>query len=507
MSKKKENMLDINFTTFNRLVKTLLEIKVFDDLIEKLVQQLTKILHAKRASFYFYNEETDELWSYFAMNLELQEIRVPLGKGVVGKTGKGRKILNIKDVANCKFFCNTIDTKTGFLTHSILSAPLVKSNGQLLGVIQIVNKKDGHFTDEDTNFLQSISHYIVSAIENIILYQEQETLFRSMLYSLSSAIDAKDPVTAGHSHRVAYISVRIGQKLGLSENEIKLLEYAAYLHDVGKIGIPENILMKYGKLTKKEYNIIQQHPTYTLQILENIVFPDEQKDIPLIAASHHERLDGTGYPQNLKGKKIPLFSRIIAVADIYDATVAFDRPYKKHLPLKKVLQILKDEAANKHIDRKIVDVFITHQLYKYGRRQNKRFSVSFSMSYKIIPPKKIYEGKIIEKQKATLSDLKSIKPHFLKTKDISEQGVLFIVSQYYTVGMYLDIQLEFSPRKIVKCIGKIVWIENIIGSKNYKVGVFFVNFSSRKQKTLAKLLSQVTNKEVHLPDKKKSSKK
>ena len=494
MSKRKENILEINFTTFNRLVKTLLEIKVFDDLIEKLILQLAKILHAQRATFYFYNENTNELWSYFAMNLELEEIRVPLGKGVVGKTGKERKILNIKDVAKCKFFCEEFDRKSGFLTHSVLSAPLVKRNDQLLGVIQIVNKKDGSFTNDDTVFLQSISHYIVNAIENIILHQEQETLLRSMLYALSSAIDAKDPVTAGHSHRVAYVSVRIGQKLGLPEDEIKLLEYAAYLHDIGKIGIPENILKTYGKLTKKEYDIIQQHPTYTLQILENIAFPDEQRNIPLIASSHHEWLDGTGYPQKLKGKEIPLFSRIIAVADIYDALSAFDRPYKRPLSLKKTLQILRDEVAKKHIDRKIVDIFITHQLYKYERRRYKRFNVNISMSYQIIPQKKVIEGKLTEKQKANLSDLKSIRPHFLKAKDISEHGVLFIASQYYTVGMYLDIQLKLSSRKIVKCIGKIVWIESIIGSKNYKAGVFFVNFSSQKRKALAKSLSQLTKK-------------
>lgn len=487
-------MQEINFTTFNRLVKTLLEVKVFKDLIEKLIQQLTKILQSQRATFFFYNEETNELWSYFAKNLEMQEIRVPLGKGVVGKTGKERKILNIKDVAKCKFFYEKIDKKTGFRTQSILSAPLVKRNGELLGVIQIVNKKDGPFSDEDAVFLQSISYYIVNAIENIILHQEQETLLRSMLYALSSAIDAKDPVTAGHSHRVAYVSVRIGQKLGLSEKEIKLLEYAAYLHDIGKIGIPENILQKYGKLTNREYEIIKKHPAYTLQILENIVFPDEQKEIPLIAASHHECLDGTGYPGKLKGKEIPLFSRIIAIADIYDALTSFDRPYKKHLPQKKTLQILKDEVAKKHIDRKIVEVFIKYQLYKYERRQSKRFNVNISMSYQIIPQKKVIKGKLKEKQKATLSGLKSIKPNFHKTMDISEHGVLFMTPQYFTVGMYLDIKLEFSSRKTIQCIGKIVWMENVIGTKNYKVGVFFINFSSQKQKTLSRTLSKLTKK-------------
>jgi hypothetical protein len=116
------------------------------------------------------------------------------------------------------------------------------------------------------------------------------------------------------------------------------------------------------------------------------------------------------------------------------------------------------------------------------------------MSYQIIPQKKVIKRKLIENQKANLSDLKSIKPDFLKTKGISEHGILFITPQYYTVGMYLDIQLKFSSRKIVKCIGKIVWIESVIGSKNYKVGVFFVNFSSQKRKALAKILSKLTKK-------------
>ncbi len=487
-------MSPINFTTFNQLAENLLQKKNLDALLEELIQKLTKILNAERATFYFFNEETKELWSYIAKKLEITEIRVPLGQGVAGRTAQKKKTLNIKNAAKCSYFYENVDKKTGFHTQTILSTPLINRNKKLLGVVQIINKKKGFFTKHDETFLKSISYYIVAALENILLIQEQETLLRSTLYALASAIDAKDPVTAGHTQRVAYYSVRLGQKIGLSDHDIKLLEYAAYLHDVGKIGVPDKVLNKKGRLTEKEFDIIKKHPEHTLQILKNIIFPHDQKEIPAISSSHHEYLDGSGYPFGLKGKEIHLFTRIITVADIYDALSSFDRPYKKHLSTKKVLAILKEEVDKNHLDKKLVNTFIKYELYKFERRRYKRLDLNIAISYQIIPQRRFIKEKLQEKIKPTLSDLKTDRPFFLLSKDISKEGLLFLTHQYLTVGTYLDLTLNINSWKL-STVGKIVWIEKMIGTSDYKIGVSFINLSKKIKQNINKALLNLSKKE------------
>ena len=184
-------------------------------------------------------------------------------------------------------------------------------------------------------------------------YKKLSDSYRNTISSLSNAVDARDAYTAGHSERVTKISLLIGKNLGLPEDEMKKLEYAALFHDIGKIGIPDHILLKDSKLTEEEFAVIQKHPETGVNILKSIEFLD---DILPIIMHHHERYIGNGYPDKLSGDRIPLCSRIISVADTYDAMTS-NRPYRKKLQHEVAVdEILRNKLVQ--FDARIVEAFL-----------------------------------------------------------------------------------------------------------------------------------------------------
>lgn len=185
--------------------------------------------------------------------------------------------------------------------------------------------------------------------------QSEHGLLLASITSLIQALEARDLYTRGHSEAVAEIAVGMGQTMGLTQDELEQLEIAARLHDLGKIGIPDSVLLKPGKLTKEEFEIIKTHPSIGADILRPI--PSMSVLIPAVQ-SHHERLDGKGYPQGLKGSQIPLFARIIAVGDIYHALTS-NRPYRDPMPEDRVLQII-DEARGDHLCPECVNIFLKY---------------------------------------------------------------------------------------------------------------------------------------------------
>ena len=172
------------------------------------------------------------------------------------------------------------------------------------------------------------------------------------LLTIVKAIEARDPYAAGHTERVMMISKAIGQEMGLTSDELFGLEIGALLHDVGKISISETILLKPGPLDDKEYAEIKKHPEKGKELIEGVSF---HKDVIPHVLYHHERLDGSGYPEKLKGSDIPLVGRILAVADVFDAMVS-DRPYRKRFSYAKALEEL-ESASGKLFDQEIVDSF------------------------------------------------------------------------------------------------------------------------------------------------------
>ena len=316
--------------------------------LDKLLTKITDIvritLRADRCSVFLLDRERNELWSKIATGMK-KEIRFPANKGIAGHVATSGEVLNIPDAYADSRFNPDIDKKTGYRTRNMLTMPMRNNQGEIIGVFQVLNKDKGAFTNEDEDLLTAISGVAAASIENAQLYDELNKSFVSFIETLSSALDARDYITSGHSRRVTLYAVEIASLMRLSQEQINVIRYASLLHDIGKIGIPEIVLFKNKKLTEDEYEIIKRHATLSKSILSKIHFQRHLRDIPAIAASHHEKIDGTGYPEGLKGEQIPLGGKIIAVCDVFDALTS-RRQYRDRMELEKVMDILENETAS-----------------------------------------------------------------------------------------------------------------------------------------------------------------
>jgi HAMP domain-containing protein len=205
--------------------------------------------------------------------------------------------------------------------------------------------------DEMSRLGRSINTMAASLQEYL---DKQEQAYIQVLQSLAKALEAKDPYTAGHSSRVAKFSVKLGRYLGLSEEEMGVLKQGALMHDLGKIAIPDRILNKPDKLTDEEFEIMRSHPKKTADIMKPLRHYAKHREI---AAWHHERWDGKGYPDGLKGEQIPLLARIVSIADTWDAMTG-DRVYRKGISEEKALSILSAERDSGQWDPELIDAFI-----------------------------------------------------------------------------------------------------------------------------------------------------
>ena len=238
----------------------------------------------------------------------------------------------------------------GFLSH--IRVPLIVK-GEVVGLLNVGAKRPSAFMPENLSTLEKLTSQISVALENARLVTDLEELFLGTIRSLSSAIDAKSKWTAGHSERVTKYALQIGKEMGIRENELKNLELAGLLHDVGKIGTYEAILDKQGKLTDDEIKLIRQHTIKGAEILSPI---KQLKEIIPAVKYHQEFYDGNGYPDGLKGEAIPLFARIIGIADTIDAMSA-DRPYRKGKTMDAVVEELK-RCSGTQFDPKVVESFL-----------------------------------------------------------------------------------------------------------------------------------------------------
>lgn len=234
-------------------------------------------------------------------------------------------------------------------------------------MLQVLNKSNNrHFDHNDEMILQAIISQVAIALDNSYLLDELQVSFDRSIRTLAATVDAKHPLTAGHSQRVAEFSLMIGCELGLENNELEVIKYAGLLHDIGKIGIPDEVLLKRGTFTDPEREIMKTHATKTREILENFHFPSNLKKVPLIASQHHEKVNGLGYPEGLRDADLPVGSKILAVADVFDALTS-QRDYSKYegkkkmgrapMPLTKAVSIIKNDAGV-HFDPRVVNAFL-----------------------------------------------------------------------------------------------------------------------------------------------------
>jgi len=258
--------------------------------------------------------------------------------------------------------------------RAIMAVPIASSN-TVYGVIYLDTQRPLTKADEDSlDWLVAIGQQAGSIMDSLTLREEQRLLSESMMRGLAASIDARDGLTAGHSARVAHYSVGTAKALGLDAGEQYRVYYAALLHDYGKIGVDDAVLRKPGALTPDEYSHIQQHALFTFDILSKISFPKKLKRLPLMAASHHERWDGKGYPWQLAGEDIPLAGRIIAIADVYDSLTR-KRHYRDPMPSDEVIEYLQTGSGTR-FDPEVLEAFLAyhreHLAAKEERAQRKR---------------------------------------------------------------------------------------------------------------------------------------
>ncbi len=220
---------------------------------------------------------------------------------------------------------NEAQTLPNGLQFANLAAVPVALKGKNAGVLLVVNKRTGPFTDEDTELLLSVGRHAGVALENRRLHQALGEAYVGTVAVLADAIEAKDPYTRGHCEDVAALAVRVARQMGLQGEELDHVKYGALLHDVGKIGISDGILLKPGRLLPEEFQVIQRHAAIGSDLVSRV---PALTSIAAIILHHHERFDGSGYPAGLSGDDIPLASRIISAVDALDAMTS-PRPYRE----------------------------------------------------------------------------------------------------------------------------------------------------------------------------------
>ncbi|MBI2104291.1 MAG: HD domain-containing protein [Candidatus Omnitrophica bacterium] len=323
-----------------------------DNLLSLIIENSAAALGAEMGTLMLVDGEKQELyvktmWSNNGQVVDPQ-LRIRLGDGIAGSVARqNHPTRAIAQPAALGF------SKTGAEESAILSVPL-QLRDHPIGVLTVLRKGAARpFTEDDEALLGSIGSQVAVAIENYRLNLDVERTYLETIMALALAVEAKDPYSAGHSKRVGFYATQIAEEMGLGEEILRTLNDAGILHDIGKIGIKDEILLKPGALTPDEQKIMQQHPV----IGEAIVKPVRSLGkVVALVRHHHERYDGMGYPAGLKGEAIPLGARILAVADTYDAMVT-DRPYRKRLSVEETKREFKKGAGSQH-DPAVVDALL-----------------------------------------------------------------------------------------------------------------------------------------------------
>lgn len=304
---------------------------------------------------------TDEHLNYLkAANFHLN----PKSKGVFVRAYYDKKpflVNSVTDIAG-SISARSLAFAQHMGTQSFICCPIVYEE-ESLGILAVDNVKSKRpLLESDQLLLMGIAPEIGVSLHNQYLTNARKQQFYSILKTLAASIDARDFLTAGHSEKVTEYSLGICEELGLSSEECEVIRVAALLHDYGKIGIADSILKKEGDLTPEEYETIKTHAQKTRDILLQIDFDGIYRNVPAIAGAHHERYDGSGYPDGLRGEEIPLGARIIAVADFVEA-ITSKRHYREPMSDASAIELLKAQR-NRHFDSEVIDAFLRHTLKK-----------------------------------------------------------------------------------------------------------------------------------------------
>jgi PAS domain S-box-containing protein/putative nucleotidyltransferase with HDIG domain len=289
----------------------------------------------------------------------IEKSSLHIGEGLAGQAAMQRVMVHTEDVNRSQHQYPRVDLLAEEKFVSYFGVPLI-AKGLIKGVLEIFHRSPLDVDEEWLDFLHTLAGQAAIAIEDAQLFSNlQESniellqAYDATIEGWSRALDLRDKETEGHTQRVTDMAMTLGQRLGLSDRELKYMRWGGLLHDIGKMAIPDKILLKPDTLTAEETAIMKQHPFFALQMLSPIQYLKPALDIPHY---HHERWDGSGYPNGLKGEQIPLAARIFAVADVYDALTS-DRPYRLRWPVAEAVEYIREHAGS-FFDPQIVDVFL-----------------------------------------------------------------------------------------------------------------------------------------------------
>ncbi len=344
--------------TIDQTIASVLDLRL---MLSLLLDQVIAQLHVDAADVLLLNPHTQTL-EYAAgrgfRTNAIERSRLRLGEGHAGRVALERRTVSVHDMR----------TEKGIVRSNLLAgedfefyhgAPLI-AKGQVKGVLEVFLRSHREPDDEWLNFFETLAGQVAIAVDNVTLFEglqranlELGLAYDATIEGWSHALDLRDKETEGHSQRVTDKTVEIARDLGMSEEQLIHVRRGALLHDIGKMGVPDGILLKPGKLTDEEWVIMSKHPQFAYDMLAPIAYLRPALDIPYC---HHEKWDGTGYPRGLKGEQIPLPARIFAVVDVYDALTS-DRPYSKAWTKEKALGYIREQSGH-HFDPRVVDAFL-----------------------------------------------------------------------------------------------------------------------------------------------------
>jgi len=320
------------------------------------IEAVTSLLDAEVGSLLLVDEKTKDLFFEVALGAReerVKQMRLKMGEGIAGWVAANDQPALINDVQNDPRYFRRAQTLTDFITRNMVCVP-VRSKGSVIGVLQAINKKGGRlFTEDDLENCWTLSNQVAIALDNAHLYAELKETFLNTAEALAAAVEKRDPYTGGHIKRVVEYSMAVAKHLSPPLTDMEDLRLAAVLHDIGKIGIKDSVLLKQARLDQEEIAHMREHPLVGEDILMHI---EQMKGVRKIMRAHHERWDGMGYPDRLKGEDIPVHARIIAIADTFDA-ITTDRPYRKAADWKTATDEIK-RCSGKEYDPALVDAFM-----------------------------------------------------------------------------------------------------------------------------------------------------
>jgi HD-GYP domain-containing protein (c-di-GMP phosphodiesterase class II) len=330
--------------------------------LEILLDQVTAQLGVDAANILRFDPQT-EMLNFVAgrgfRTRALQHTHSRLGEGYAGTAALERKLVQVPDLRSrhTDFLRSPYFGAEAFVSY--YAVPLI-AKGQVMGVMELFHRSPLAQDEEWHHFLKAMAGQAAIALDNLSLFNDLQRsnteliqAYNATIEGWSKALDLRDKETEGHTQRVTSMTVRLAQALGISRSEMAHIRRGALLHDIGKMGVPDRVLLKEGPLTEEEWVVMRNHPVLAHEWLSGIPFLRPALDIPYC---HHERWDGTGYPRGLKGEQIPLAARIFAVVDVWDALTS-NRPYRKAWTREKTLSHISEQAGS-HFEPEVVNAFL-----------------------------------------------------------------------------------------------------------------------------------------------------